>query len=372
MGKPIRILHMIGSLNVGGSQIAILNLYKKIDRNKVQFDFIVDHPNEDLLKKDIENMGGRIYCMPRFRIFNYFKVKKAWKDFFKQHREYCVLHSHVRSYATIFLKIAKKSGLKTIIHCHSTSNGKGLTSIFKHFMQLPLKRICDYLMSCSLKAGIWLYGKRAVKKKNFFVLNNSIEISKFKYNEKLRTSYRLSLNIKESDKVFIHIGRLHASKNHTFLIDSFYDYYLTNKESHLFIVGDGSLRNKIESKIKFLKMDDNIHMLGNREDVSELLNMADCFLFPSKWEGFPLTVVEAQASGLPCLVSNKITSEVKISDHLFFLPINKSPKIWANKMQGLNFKRYDNTKRIIESGFDINATAKWLQDFYLKIAQNNS
>jgi len=160
----IRVLQMIGSLNIGGSQAMILNLYEAIDRTKVQFDFILDEPTQRELADRVIQLGGKIYEMPKFTGKNYFEVKRAWKSFFAEHPEYKILHSHVRSYASIYFPIARKYGVATIIHSHSTSNGSGLKSLAKAMLQRPIRHMADYLFACSSASGQWLYGKKVISK----------------------------------------------------------------------------------------------------------------------------------------------------------------------------------------------------------------
>lgn len=175
----VRILQMIGSLNVGGSQTMILNLYRNIDRDKIQFDFVLDHPDERYFAADAEALGARIYSLPGFTGFNAHEVKKAWDAFLTEHPEHKVLHSHVRSYASLYLPVAKKHGLRTIIHSHNTSNGSGISSLVKHLMQKPLRDQADVLMACSREAGEWLFGKEACARDNYIFLPNAVDTRRF-------------------------------------------------------------------------------------------------------------------------------------------------------------------------------------------------
>ena len=362
----LRVLHIIGSLNIGGSQAMIMNLYRNMDRDKVQFDFIVDHPKEIYYEKEIKQLGGKIYVMPRFLGKNIYLVTKLWNKFFAKHPEYKILHSHVRSYASIYISIAKKHGVKTIIHSHSTSNGTGFKSIVKRCLQYPLRYQADYLFACSKIAGEWLYGEKATRGNNFFILNNAINTSKYKVNLDTRLRVREQLGAK-NNFVFGHVGRLHEAKNHMFLLDLFKNIIKQKPESKLVIVGDGELREKIENKIDALDLKEKVIMTGNRNDVPELLMAFDAFLFPSKWEGLPVTVVEAQAAGLPCFVSDTVTKEVGISDLVKYLPIDRGTVCWCEAIMKSELNKRDMQKEIIDAGFDVKETAQWLMNFYTKI-----
>lgn len=357
---------MIGSLEIGGSQAMIMSLYRNIDITKLQFDFILDHPKNDYFAKEIKSLGGKIYYMPQFFGTNFFEVCKAWNSFFREHPNYKILHSHVRSYASIYLAIAKKHGVKTIIHSHSTSNGTGFKSIVKRCMQYPLRYQADYLFACSQIAGEWLYGEKATKGDNYFILNNAINTRKYKVDLATRLRVREQLGVK-NNFVFGHVGRLHEAKNHMFLLDLFKCIINQKPESKLVIVGDGELREEIENKIAALELQKDVIMTGSRSDVPELLMAFDTFLFPSKWEGLPVTVVEAQAAELPCFVSDTVTKEVGISDLVHYLPIDKGTVCWCDAIIGSDLSKRDVQKEIIDAGFDVKETSQWLTDFYMRI-----
>lgn len=363
----IRILQVMGGLNRGGAETMVMNLYKSLDRKEIQFDFITHSKTRDDYFDEIKKMGGKIYVFPKFKGYNLISYRKTWKDFFNLHPEYKLLHSHLRSFASIYLPIAKKHGLKTIIHSHSTSNGKGAKSIIKKVLQLPLSRQADYLFSCSMEAGKWLFGDEAICKDNFYIVNNSIDVNNYRYNEKIRNRYRKILNI-ENKIVYGHIGRLSEPKNHMFLLDIFKKIYEINKDSVLVLVGEGDYREKIETKIFESNLSKNVIMLGSRNDVSRILQAVDVFLFPSLWEGLPVSVVEAQAAGLPCLVSNRVTREVALSPCIKYLPIDKGVDIWVKEaLSTYGDRNEDYSDLIIKSGYDIKSTSKWISSFYEKI-----
>ena len=363
MDEPIRILQMIGSLNIGGSQSMIVNLYNRIDRDKIQFDFVLDHQDELYYKDTVEQLGAKIFEMPTFCGSNVREVKRTWKEFFETHSEYKILHSHVRSYASLYIPIAKKHGLKTIIHSHSTSNGQGISAFVKRAMQYPLRFQADYFMGCSKEAGEWLFGRRVVNSKKYFMLQNAIDVEKYRFDPKTRAEYRAELGLRD-ELTFIHVGRFHPAKNHFFLINLFAEIHRKNNNTKLILVGDGELRSEIEQQIKELDLNAAVVLTGNRSDVPNLLQVADCFLFPSKWEGLPVTVVEAQASGLPCLISDCITKDVNVSDLVQNLAINSGLENWLQAIDAIDYSRKDVHDQIEKAGFDIKSTATWLQNFY--------
>lgn len=362
----IRVLHMIGSLNIGGSQAMVMNLYRNIDRSRIQFDFIIDRPNELYYANEITKLGGKIYTLPVFNGKNICEVKNSWKMFFEKHKEYKILHSHVRSYASIYLPIAKKYGLKTIIHSHSTSNGKGIKSYVKRVMQYPLRFQADYFMGCSELAGKWLFGSRITESNKYHMIQNAIDTEEYLVNPEIRQRYRKELDLDENI-VYGHVGRFHESKNHMFLLDVFQGIHILQPESKLILVGDGELRSGIEKKIQELNLGDSVILMGNRNDVYKILMAFDCFLFPSRWEGLPVTVVEAQASGLHCLISDTITKDVNISELVSYLPIDCGVDMWIKTAIDISKKRINVRDKIIKSGFDVSQTTLWITEFYRKL-----
>lgn len=369
MGEPIRILHMIGSLNIGGSQAMVINLYKNIDRSKIQFDFILDHPLETYYKDTVLSLGARVYEMPTFTGKNYFQVRKAWARFFLDHPEYKILHSHVRSYASIYIPIAKRCGLKTIIHSHSTSNGAGISSIVKRIMQFPLRYQADYLIACSTQAGCWLFGEKACQKSNYLFLPNAINVDMYRYSENESQACRGKLGL-TGKFVVGHVGRFHRSKNHAFLLDVFAEICKHRSDAMLLLIGDGELRGEISEKIKVLELQDRVILAGNCNNVPELLQVMDVFAFPSAWEGLPVTVIEAQAAGLRCFISDNITKDVDVSELVVRLPIN-DPCVWADNILRVTTERVDVSQNIRAAGFDVSDTAMRLVNFYCSIGENN-
>jgi len=272
----------------------------------------------------------------------------------------------VRSYASIYLPIASKYGLKTIIHSHATTSGSGFLSIVKTILQYPLRYQADYFIGCSQLAGEWLFGERVVRSDRYFMLNNGVDLKDFEFDLKKRQAVRSEFGIGE-EIVFGHVGRFHEAKNHKFLLELFGGINEQMQNTKLIIAGDGDLRSSIERKIQTLGLSDSVILAGNRSDVPELMMAFDCFLFPSLWEGLPVAVVEAQASGLPCFVSDTITKEVSISELVRYLPIDKGIDVWHDALCNHTFKRKDVSVSIKKAGFDVSTTANWLMCFYLKL-----
>ena len=368
----MRVLHMIGSLTMGGSQAMIMSLYRAIDRQQIQFDFVLDTKKEGVYEKEVQELGGRIYYLPKFNGRNVAEVCRAWHKFFREHPEYKILHSHVRSYASLYLPIAKKYGLKTIIHSHNTSNGKGLISAGKWMLQYPLRYQADYFFGCSEIAGRWLFGEKIVRSSRYFMLKNAVNTERFSYQPQLRAQIRSDLGLTETDFVLGHIGRMHPQKNHCFLIDCFAEIAKKRTDARLMLLGDGELREQIAEQIQRLGLEDGVLQLGIRENPEKYLCAMDCLVFPSLHEGLPVVVVEAQASGLPCFVSDTVTKEVQLSELVQYLPISQGTTPWINAVVNYVLHRMDVTQQIKDSGFCVQTSVAWLCDFYRNIADQKT
>jgi len=366
MEKPIRILHVLGRLDRGGAETMVMNLYRNIDRSKVQFDFIIHTRDKCDYHEEILSLGGRIYSIPRYKGINLFQYMGDWRKFLKAHPEYKIIHGHVRSTASIYLRIAKNYGLVTIAHSHSTSSGTGFTAISKNLLQYPIRYTADYLFACSKSAGVWLFGKRATKKKKFLILKNAIDTKKYIYDHNTRLDKRKELQI-EDKFVIGHVGRFSTPKNHDLLIEIFNVVHNKNKNTILLLVGDGELRPIIENKVKELGLINSVIFMGVRSDIPEILQAMDLFLFPSLFEGLGIVAIEAQAAALPCIVSDSIPKEAHITDLIQSLSLSNSLEEWAEPI--LNYsdthERSNMQKEIDSSGYDINRTVHWLQNFYL-------
>ncbi|WP_226675668.1 glycosyltransferase family 1 protein [Rossellomorea aquimaris] len=369
MVGPNRILQVFALMNQGGAETMIMNFYRNIDRSKIQFDFLVHTQEECVYDKEIRALGGKIFYIPPYTGKNHFQYKMAWNNFFEEHPEYKIIHGHVRSTASIYLKIAKKYGLTTLAHSHSTSSGNGTSAIVKNILQYPIRYTADYLFACSKVAGEWLFGKRASKQGNFIVLNNAIETNRFAYNEGLRINKRRELKV-ENRFVVGHIGRFNTPKNHGFLIEIFKEIYILNPNAVLLLVGDGELKKTIEKKTYELGLNKNIIFTGVRSDIPELLHAMDVFLFPSLYEGLPVTLIEAQASGLKIFASNKITDEVAVTNLVHYCSLESTPFEWSKKIINEINEKNNRSRRFSEvkrSNYDIERNAKWLENFYLDI-----
>ena len=360
--KPIRILHVLATLNRGGAESMVMNLYRTINRKEIQFDFVVHTDMVGHFSEEVKQLGGCVFSCPKYIGINHFVYKKWWLSFLKLHSEYSIIHSHIRSCASIFLPIAKKFGITCIIHSHSTSENSDCKAYLKYLLESSLVHCADYFFACSNEAGKWLFGNKIVKQTNYKVIPNAIDVDKYKFNPIIRKEYREKLGVSEDTKVYVHVGRFHPSKNHKFLLHLFAEINKQVTNSILVLIGDGELRSQIEKQIDDFDLRETVKILGVQSDVNCWLQATDCMLFPSLWEGLGMVAIEAQAAGIPCICSEFIPKLVSVSNNCKFLPLIKD--IWLKEIQCIDYTRLDNISSIQKAGFDIKTTSKYITDFY--------
>lgn len=363
----LRILQVVGGLSRGGTESVVMNYYRNINRKEIQFDFVSHHPELNDYEEEIIKLGGRIFYMPEFKGINIIAYCQAWRQFFLNHPDYTIIHSHAWSTAAIYLQIARKNGLFTISHSHSVSARKGLSAIGRRLFKIPLKNAADYYMACSDAAATWLFGTGIRNKKNFTILPNAINLDEFRYDGKTRKELRRELHV-EDGLIIGHVGTFDSNKNQEFIIELFHNYYEVNPKAVLWLIGDGPYINKLKKKVEILG--DPVVFWGVRDDVPKLLQAVDIFLFPSHFESFGNAALEAQAAGLRVLCSDSVPDEVAVTDLISFLPLDK-PKLWIKQLMAYHIEnRDDSYYRLKGTKYDIEIAAKWLQEFYLLHADN--
>lgn len=361
--EPIRILQVVTIMNRGGLETMIMNYYRKIDREKIQFDFMVHRMERGDYDDEIESMGGKIYRMPNIRPGNYRKYFKQLDKFFEKHKEYKVVHSHINENSGFVLRAAKEHGIKCrIAHSHTANLKLDYKYPFRMYGRYYLNKNVNQYFACSEEAGRWLFKN---PKKDIIILNNVVDVDLFKRDDKKRTELRKVLKL-ENKFVIGHVGRFNPSKNHTFLIDIFSEIVKKRKDAYLILVGDGPIMDNIKDKVSKLNMKDNVLFLGLRSDVYNLMQVMDLFLFPSLFEGLPVVLVEAQAAGLKIVTSTGVPREADLTNSLEFYDLKLSPKEWAEKILSLNIDVKNYSDILKDKGYDSNINVKWLTDFYLK------
>lgn len=371
--ETLRVLQVIGSMNRGGAENMLMNLYRNIDREKIQFDFVEHSLTQSAFDEEILSYGGKIYRCPRYTGKNFSSYVNWWNDFFRQHgEEYAVIHGHIGSTAAIYLGVAKKNGLFTIAHSHNTRVKNTPRELLYAVFSYPTRFIADYFFACGHDAAVSRFGRRIGENaQRCNVLHNAIDLERFTYNESRRKEMREQLHIGE-EPVIGHVGRFGEQKNHLFLIEIFHEILSLRPEAKLLLVGDGELRGKIEERVREYGMEKQVIFAGVQIDVSGYYQTMDVLVFPSLYEGLPLTIVEAQATGMPCVISNHVPPECRLTDDLVSVEeLSSSARKWAEHvLLRLNRTREGRSAQLKEKGYDIHQTAKWLEEFYQGVWTN--
>jgi len=370
MGDPVRVLHAVVNMNRGGAETLIMNLYRNIDRSKVQFDFLTC--KEGVFDAEIREMGGTVHRIPYVTDAGHFGYVKALDRFFAAHAgRYRIVHAHMDKMSGLVLRAASRAGVAVrIAHSHNTSSEGGLPAkAYKWFAGRGIARHATHLFACSRKAAEWLFPGRSDQA---HVVQNGIDCGRFVFSPSVRKQIRQELGLTDRAFVLGHVGRFNAQKNHTFLLDAFERTARRHPEAALLLIGDGPLRADIERKAAAVGAAGRVRFLGVREDVHRLLQAMDAFVFPSLHEGLPLTLVEAQAAGVPCVVSDAVTSEVDMGLGLIrFVPLGDADR-WAAEIKAHAQRRrftLDTAQALATRGYDIQSRTRWVEHYYLAVSR---
>lgn len=360
--NPVRVLQVVTYMGRGGLETMLMNYYRRMDRSKVQFDFLVHRDFRADYDDEIEALGGKIYRLPRLIPWSR-SYHQALNQFFADHPEYKIVHVHQDCLSSVILKAAKKQGVPArIAHSHSSSQDRNLKYLIKLYYMRQIPRYATGLFACSKEAGDWMFGGAA-----YHILPNAIDTKHYVFDGDCRENVRHALRIAPDAFVMGHVGRFHPVKNHTFLLDVFAAVKEERKDAVLLLVGDGDLRGDMEKKARDLGIGDSVIFTGVRGDVPELMQAMDVFVFPSIYEGLPVSVIEAQAAGLPCLISDRVPIECRKTDLVRQIPLDAGTREWARAaLDTIGFPRRDTSPEIRAAGFDIGENAAWLQEYYLE------
>ena len=355
----IRVLVFGMTDNPGGMESCVMNYYRNIDKRDVQFDFLCNWDNM-VYADEVKENGSVIYTIPQ-RSKDYKAYKKAMDDFFENYAgKYDVLWYNTCTLANIdYLIYAKKYGIsKRIIHAHNSGNETSkLRGMFHYMNKMRLNRYATDFWSCSMVASKYFFNNKQISSDRHHIINNAIQTEKYAFDEEVRSAIRKEYGL-DGKYVIGHVGRFQYQKNHEFLIDIFNEYLKLDPNAILMLIGQGEYEETIRHKVSDLKITDKVLFMGVRSDVNRLLQAMDTFLLPSRFEGLPLVLVEAQASGLPCYASKDvITKESDITGNVRFIGLDFDAKKWAdiiyeNKCSNVNREKY--TQLVKKDGFDIN------------------
>lgn len=369
--EPIRVLQVVTVMNRGGAETMLMNIYRNIDRSKVQFDFLTHRLEEGAYDQEIQELGGRIFRFPPIRPQRYARYFRELDEIFSHHPEYRIVHSHINENSSFVLRAAKKAGVPVrIAHSHTSNLPLDYKLPFRYYGRFFFRENATHCYACSTEAGKWLFKRYAAQNSGVEILKNGVDYDIFKYDHEVRSKLRREMEL-EDKFVVGHVGRFDKSKNHAFLLEVFKEIHNVRTDSVLLLAGDGYLRPNILKKIEKLGLTGSVRLLGMRSDVARLLQVMDIFLFPSIFEGLPMALVEAQAAGLECIVSDAVSKESDIGAGLVrFVSLKEPPKAWAEKALNVSLNRVDSKEALIKSGFDIVHISRSIQDFYIHNAEN--
>lgn len=358
--KVTRVLQVGMHDKIGGVETFLMNYYRNIDRDKIQFDFINMY-DKLCFQDEIVELGGKIYNVPNVKK----KPIKYYKELVKiiKENKYNIVHVNMLSMANILPIIAAKraKAKKIIIHSHNTSTPHGMIRKILDKINKKIGIACaTNLCACSEHAGAWMFGQ----KKEFTIINNAIELEKYSFDEKKREKIRKKLKIK-NNFVIGHIGRFSEQKNHEFIIKIFSEVCKVNDNARLLLIGEGELEEQIKNMVKKMHIEDKVIFAGTTNQVEEYLHAMDVFLLPSKFEGLGIVAIEAQAAGLKVVCSNEVPVEAKITENIVFLPLNTEIKEWLKEIQNSNLSYMERKKITFKNNdYDIHKEAEKLEIYY--------
>ena len=354
-----RLLCIIGNMNAGGAETFLIKMYRSIDRSNYQMDFCINTPNECFYEDEIKTLGGKIYRIPA-KSQSLKAFKNGLSDCIKSGDYKYVLRITSSAMGFMDLKIAKKAGAEICSVRSSNSNdGNALKSKIAHFLgKIFYRKYVDVKIAPSDLAAKYTFGKKAYRRGEVHILHNALDLNVYNFDEQARKNIRKEFSITDNVKVIGHIGRFMSQKNHLFLLDVFNEIHKQNQNTVLMLVGKGELEDKIKEKIMALNLESCVIFTGVRSDIPALLSAMDVFVFPSFYEGMPNTVIEAQATGLPCLIADTITKEANVTGLVRYMPL-KNPEEWAKEAINMVSDTRMQTKEIlIEKGYDIESISK--------------
>lgn len=363
--KPIRVLQVVAWMNAGGMENYIMNMYRAIDKSKVQFDFLVHHAVIGLYEQEIEELGGKVYHFTVLDDKNVFKYIFGLRSFFAEHKEYKIVHGHLSSLAVIYLGVAKQYGVPfRIAHSH----GAGFLHTPKGYAKFLLFRTTKWYanirLACSTEAGKYLYGNAS-----FELVPNSIDACRFSFNSEKRFQMRETLGITD-EYVIGHVGRFNLQKNHEYLLLFFADLLKQGHNFKLLLLGDGELFSKIQTFSEKLGIRDKVIFAGVHKDVENYYPAMDAFVLPSLFEGLPVTGIEAQYEGLPCFFSDEITKEAKISNQVTFLKIGvENMNLWVDALAKHPINNERSKISLDTDKYDVRVTTKEMENKYLHLCE---
>jgi glycosyltransferase EpsF len=365
MAEPIRVCEFVGNMNGGGVEAVVMNYYRHVDRARVQFDFVVTESSTIVPREEMEELGARVFTVPAYTNLSAFL--KASYELFRSHPEWKIVHAHMNALNVFPLGQAAKAGVPVrISHSHSTSGkGEAVKNIVKVILKAQANKYPTHRFACSRFAGEWLFGKGT----DFEVVYNAIDLDRFWFSAQTRSRVRRQLGFDDGQFIIGHVGRFMPQKNQGFLIEAFEKLAELRDDATLMLVGTGVGEKAAKDAVLEHGIAERVRFLGQRDDVADLYQAFDLFALPSLYEGLGMVAIEAQASGLPCVISDEVPAEANVTGKCRVLPLGV-PQAWANVMCSL--APMDDSERASVnhkafSNYDIVRQGAWLTDKYLSL-----
>ena len=366
--SPIKILQIFTVLNKGGAETNLMNYYRNMDRSQFQIDFLV-HRETGFFEEELIKSGSKIFRLPAILPWKLKEYKKAVKAFFEEHNDYDIIHGQCSELGVFIYEEAKRRGIPVIIaHAHNNRMDRDKKLVFRLMWKKRIRKSINAYFTCGKEAAENLFGKKLSEKS--YQMNNAIEVEDFQFNEVVREKKRKELQAEETINL-VNIGRFNTQKNQSFLLEVFAELIKRNKKYKLFLVGQGELESQLREKAKQLQIEQDVEFLGLRNDISELLQAMDIFLFPSLHEGFSVAFVEAQTTDIKAVISDGVPQEsILIPENVTVIPLKNSAQQWAEKIAEIhNFERKNVADLIKEKGYDIKENAQKLEKKYKELIQ---
>lgn len=370
---PVRVLVLDTVMDRGGAETMTMNYLRHMDRTKVTYDFLVNRPYKAAYEDEIARLGGKVYRMCPMYPQDFAKYKRQFRGFLIAHPEYRIIHSNLEERSYFALRIAKEMGVPVrIAHAHNRPVGFDLKSIVREYFRFRLPPYATHYFACGQEAGDWLFGRK--NRGRVIQERNAADTAQYRYSAVTAKEVRDEFHVPDGCFVLGHVGRFFPQKNHMQLVDIFAAVHKARPNSRLWLVGGGelddALKNQVKAKVHGLGLDDAVTFAGVRTDVNRLMQGMDAFVLPSLFEGFPMTMIEAQSAGLPCTISDRVPPQCDVTGRVQTVPLDAAPQEWAKRIldqydadQG--FDRTRGAQLVTDAGYDIVKNAAWLQNFYL-------
>ncbi len=368
----MRVLHVIGAMDRGGAETMIMNLYRAMDREQIQFDFLVHEQRVCDYDEEIQDLGGRVFrALPRYALVNHVRYRRLCREFFAERAEHPVVHGHIASSAAVYLREAKRAGRVAVAHSHAQNYPLSIPELGFRALAYPVRFVADRFLACSEEAGLDRFGERVVQSDSFRVVKNAIDVGAYACDAATHASAKEALGFAGTPLVG-HVGRFDPVKNHCFLVEIFAEVTRRMPEARLVLVGRGPAEDEVRCRVREAGLADRVEFFGVTDRVPDVLKALDAFVFPSFSEGLSMAAVEAQAAGVPCVLSTGVPELAVVAPMAVErLSLDAGREAWADavlRALASNGDRAEGAACARESGFDITDTARWLAAYYCSLA----